>query len=262
MNIRKQGLSFAAVTLFLGILVVQSAQPSKQVDAAPTSEEQNIIATVQARANACASGDLQTWAKFVDPSFRDIEGNIIYTRQQLLDLCHNAARAIRGHKVERQASDFHFQFVGNIALVDYLYDFNEYLGEAVFHDPLRRFETFEKRQGKWVGLLEVSAEVIPDPPVVKVDGATLEAFVGEYAWAGSDFVDTVTRRGDKLYVQGTDQDSPTEVLPQTENTFFFRGEGVGHQSRVTFVRDQNGRVIEEHVFSPADGQGFSAKKVK
>jgi len=37
---------------------------------------------------------------------------------------------------------------------------------------------------------------------------------------------------------------------------------VNHQSRVTFVRDQSGRVTEERVFSPADGRGFSAKKIK
>src|SRR5271154_1310876 len=238
----------------------QSSQP--QTNASTSVDEQEIISAARARANACASGDAQTWATFVDENFRDIEGNHTGTRKEILDECQQAARVIPGHKIERLVSSFHFQFVGNIALVDYLYEFREHFGEITLNEAIRQVDTFEKRQGKWVALLAVSAEVMPDPPVAKVDGTALDDFTGEYAWAGAQFVDTVTRKGDKLYVQGSWEDSPTELLPESIDTFFDRGGGVSPMARSTFVRDKTGRVIEEHVYSPADGQGYYAKKIK
>jgi hypothetical protein len=135
------------------------------------------------------------------------------------------------------------------------------LAKLVLNETLRQVDTYEKRQGKWVALLAVSAAVIPDPPVAKVDSTSFDDFTGEYAWVGAPFVDTVTRKGDRLYVQGSWEESPTELLREKTDTFFVRG-GVDHMARGTFVRDKTGRVIEERVYSPADGQGYSAKKVK
>ena len=37
-----------------------------------------------------------------------------------------------------------------------------------------------------------SATVVPDPPVARRDGASLEDFTGEYAWMGARNVGTVT----------------------------------------------------------------------
>ena len=49
---------------------------------------------------------------------------------------------------------------------------------------------------------------------------TLERYVGVYAIA-PDFKLTVTREGEKLFIQGTGQ-RPAEVYPESENTFFAR----------------------------------------
>jgi hypothetical protein len=258
------GSILCSLILLLGLPAAgQSTQPSTgQTNASASTDEQDIVAAARARANACASGDAQTWATFVDADFRDIEGNATGTRKQIMDECQQAARIIPGHRIERLVSGFHFQFVGNIALVDYLYEFKEHFGEITLNEALRQVDTFEKRQGKWVALLAVSAAVMPDPPIAKVDSTALDDFTGEYAWAGSQFVDTVTDKGDKLYVQGSWEDSPTELLPQGPDTFFNRGGGVSPMARSTFVRDKTGRVIEDHVYSPADGRGYHAKKIK
>jgi hypothetical protein len=42
-------------------------------------------------------------------------------------------------------------------------------------------------------------------------------------WVGSRNVETVTRKTDKLYIQGTWEASPTELLPEKADTFFVRG---------------------------------------
>jgi hypothetical protein len=264
MNLCRLISTLLSFILFLTLAAAaQSAQPSAAPTNASTSEdEQQIISAARARANACASGDAETWATFVDANFRDIEGNATGTRKEMMDECRQAAHVIPGHKVERIVSGFHFQFVGNIALMDYVYEFKEHFGEIVLGTTFRQVDTYEKRQGKWIALLAVSAAVIPDPPVAKVDSASFDDFAGEYASVGSWIIDRVTRKGDKLYVQSTGEDSPTELLPENADTFFVRGGGIDPQARVTFERDKAGRVIGERVYCPTDGQGYNTRKIK
>src|SRR5580698_9491444 len=255
-------MNLGKLCLALCPLIFLVALQAAAQSASTSGEEQQIVSAARARANACASGDAQTWATFVDANVRDIEGNRIWTREDILNECQQAARVIPGHKIERVVSDFHFQFVCNIALVDYLYEYKENFGEVSLNETFRQVDTFEKRQGKWVLVLATTVKIIPDPPVAKADNARFGDFAGEYAWPGSQNVDTVTRKGDKLYIQTTNEDSPTELLPENADTFFTRGGGVGPLARVTFVRDINGRVTKERVYSPADEQGYYADKVK
>ena len=241
----------------------QSIQPNTaQTNASASTDEQAIVSAARGRFNACASGDAQTWATFVDANYRDIEGNHTWTREQILEECQQAGRVIPGHKIERLVSDFHFQFVRNIALVNYLYEYKEHFGEIVLSTTFRQVDTYEKRQGTWLAVLAVSVAVIPDPPVAKVDSASFDDFTGEYASAGSWIIDTVTRKGDKLYVQSTGEDSPTELLPESADAFFVRGGGIDPQARVTFVRDKSGRVTGERVYGATDGQGYNTRKIK
>lgn len=241
----------------------QSSPPSTTPTAASTrAEEQALVSAIRGRANAFASGDCLGWAAFVDADFRDIEGAHTATRKEILGECQQEARPLPGHKIERLVSDFRFQFVGNIALVDYLYEFKEHFGDVVLTLTDRNVDIYEKRQGKWVALLGASATIVPDPPVAKIDSASFEDFIGEYAWVGARNVETVTRKGDQLYIQGSWEDSASELLPEKADTFFVRGEGAGPQARVAFIRNGTGRVIEERVYSPADGRGYSAKKIK
>jgi hypothetical protein len=241
----------------------QPAQPSTpQSGASRSAEEQVLESVVRVRAAAFASGDCQTYASLVDAGFRDIEGAVTTALKDILDECQVEARPRPGHKIERLVSDFRFQFVGNIALVDYLYVFKEHFGDVVLTTSDRNVDTYEKRQGKWVCLLAVSAAIISDPPVAKVDTANFDDFTGQYAWVGSSNVEAVTRKGDQLYIQGTWEASPTELLPLRPDTFFVRGEGAGPQARVAFIRDKTGRVIEARTYSPATEQGYHAKKIK
>lgn len=259
-------LRFTLYVLTFSLALTGAGQPSHfttaQTDASTSAEGQQIVSAARARFKACASGDAQTWATFVDADFRDVEGNHTWTREQVRDECKQAARVIPGHKIERLVSDFRIRFVGNIALADYLFEYKENFGEVALNETFRQVDTFEKRHGKWVALLSATVKVIPDPPVAKVDNASFDDFVGEYAWVGSQNVDTVTRKGDKLYIQTTHEESPTELLPENAATFFTRGGGVGPLARVAFVMDKTGQVFEERVYSPADDQGYHAKKIK
>jgi hypothetical protein len=252
---RTCGLLFLSAALSTGqFSIAQSRQNS--------SDEQQIIAAAQARASACAAGDAQKWASFVDKNFRDIEGNRTASWKDIFDECERGTRVVAGHSFERSVSGFHFQFLESVAIVDYLYESKEHFGELTLTETVRQVDTFEKRQGKWVALLAVSATVIPDPPAAAIDPAHLQDFVGEYAWVGAPMADTVCVKENHLFVQGSFEESPTELFPSSTDTFFDKGAGVSPMARVTFLRDEKGVVIGEKVYSPADGRGYSAKKVK
>jgi hypothetical protein len=70
-------------------------------------------------------------------------------------------------------------------------------------------------------------------------------------------VDLITRRGDKLFGQKAEEDMPTELLPESSDTFFIPGD----PTRITFVRDQAGKVVGMVVHIP-DREVQSEGKVK
>ena len=51
-------------------------------------------------------------------------------------------------------------------------------------------------------------------------------------------VDLISRKGDKLFGQGAPDDTPTELFPESSDTFFIPGD----PTRMTFVRDETGKV--------------------
>ena len=71
-------------------------------------------------------------------------------------------------------------------------------------------------------------------------------------------VDTVTRKGDKLYLQTTGDAGPTELVPESPDTFFIRSS----LNRDTFVRDQSGKVVGNRGYSIDNGGGYRATKIK
>ena len=239
-----------------------TAQASVAQSSSHSADEQEITIAAKARAAACADGDAQKWASYVDKNFRDIEGNRTAEWKDIFNECQLGARNVAGHSFERSVDEFHFQFLGNVAIVDYLYESKEHFGELTLTETVRQVDTFEKRNGKWIAVVAVSATVIPDPPVATIDGAHLQDFVGEYAWVGSPMTDTVSVKGNHLFVKGSFEDSPTELFPASADTFFDKGAGVSPMARVSFVRDEKGLVVGEKVYSPVDGRGYSAKKMK
>ncbi len=72
---------------------------------------------------------------------------------------------------------------------------------------------------------------------VKVDPATLEHYAGQYA-IGSAFVITITREGDRLFLQATGQPR-FPVFAESETTFFLKVV----DAQITFVKDEAGKII-------------------
>jgi hypothetical protein len=87
-------------------------------------------------------------------------------------------------------------------------------------------------------ILGMQVQIFDDPPIAQVDPDSYGAFVGRYELT-ADEGDLITRRGDKLFAQGAPEDTPTELRPESSDTFFIPGD----PTRITFVRDQAGKVV-------------------
>jgi hypothetical protein len=238
-------------TFILGPSVAWPLSTTRHSSISRVSAEQELIALARARAKALAAGDCQGWAKYIDPGARFIEGGGGGNRESLIKECEAGRNAPASYKQERILSDFHVQWIGDTPVVDCLYETVEHFGNVALTETVRQVSTLQRRGDSWLVILVVNAAVAHDPPASEIDLTTLDALTGRYAWAPG-MEDTITRKGDKIYVQTTREASATELVPIGSDTFFIHGSVA---DRITFIRDANGKVIGEEVRSP-DGQGY------
>lgn len=94
----------------------------------------------------------------------------------------------------------------------------------------------------------------PDPvQASKVDPKTFDDFVGEYQL--EPFTLVITHEGDKLFGQPPG-DTKEELVPQDDGSFLV----TNVNAKVTFVRDDKGKVIE--LVANVNGQEMKGKKIK
>ena len=244
--------------LLVGASWAQSTTPDvPTTHSASETDEQELVAATRARATAFATGDCKTFESYVAPDFMEIEGFGFTPHDALVKQCQQP-QTIPGLRREAIRSDFSFKFLDNVAIVTYRGKTIEHFGTFTSTESFRGVDTWEKRNGKWVGVWFVFVPVFEDPPAARIDPTTLDDFVGQYVWeVASGMIDTITRKGDKLYIQTTGDDTPTELIRESKDTFAFHAS----PDRITFLRDGNGRVVEEYPHSP-DGEGGHNKKIK
>ncbi len=96
--------------------------------------------------------------------------------------------------------------------------------------------------------------VVVKPPVARLDDRTLDAYVGRYQLDANTIL-TITRKGAGLVV-GRGLFSKREIYPENETTFFSQESS----ARTTFVRDEQGEVIE--MVMEQGGQPVRARRLK
>jgi Domain of unknown function (DUF3471)/Domain of unknown function (DUF4440) len=216
--------------------------------------EQELIQVAQARQLAYARGDCRAWAGYVSDDFRFIDqAGHSFTRDQEMRECQ--LQLPPGSKSERVLTSFHCQIKGNLAFLDYRVDETQRRSDTRYTQSFRHLDTFE-RQKKWTVSYAMQVQIFDDPAIAQVDPTTYGVFVGRYENTAG-VVDLVTRRGDKLFAQEAEEDTPTELFPENSDTFFIPGD----PTRITFVRDQAGKVVGMVVHFP-DREVQRKKKVK
>lgn len=108
------------------------------------------------------------------------------------------------------------------------------------------------------GLAAISRGEQPDRPkqreVATVDPKIYDHYVGRYALAPT-FIISVTREGDRLFVQATDQPK-FEVFPESQTDFFLKVV----DAQITFVQDADGPAT--HLILHQGGADQKAERVK
>lgn len=117
-----------------------------------------------------------------------------------------------------------------------------------------RTETFVHRADGWKLIAGVDIILPQDPPIAKINPKIYADYVGQYEYSPG-VIDTVSREGNRLFVQASGQEKE-EIFPENETTFF----GKGQDWRMIFVKDNKGRVTS--VRFRQNGQDLVAKKIK
>jgi CubicO group peptidase (beta-lactamase class C family) len=102
---------------------------------------------------------------------------------------------------------------------------------------------------------ELTKLTIPkEHKVIKLDPKIYDNYIGQYELMPN-FILTVTKEADKLFVQATGQPK-IEVFPEAENEFFY----TVVDAQITFVKDDQGMVTK--LILHQNNQDMPAKKVK
>ena len=247
----------AAALLFFAVTSQLPARTqSRPVHSRSSGTERGLIAAARARQQAYARGDCPVWAAYVSDDFHFIDqAGHSFTRDQEMRECQ-PHHAVPGSKNERVLTDFHSQIKGNLAFLDYRVDETQHWGDTKFTQAFRHLDTFERHRENWIVVHAMQVQIFDDPPAAQVEPATYDAFVGQYELTAG-VVDRITRRGDELFAQGAQEDTPTELLPESSDTFFIPGD----PTRLTFVRDQAGKVAGVVLHFP-DREILREKKVR
>jgi ketosteroid isomerase-like protein len=135
----------------------------------------------------------------------------------------------------------------------------------------RYTDVYVKHNGQWMVVSSQLTSLEPPPASsdvagLKLDQRVLDTYVGEYELPM--FVLTITREADRLYGQPPG-DSKRELLAQSETDFSVGDDDHGtpgnegtrnDQARITFVKDQTGKVSGMRV--EVNGKTFEGKKIK
>jgi len=123
-----------------------------------------------------------------------------------------------------------------------------------------QIETHERRGGRWQLVGVADATIPPEPVAVKLDAATLDAYVGDYEWSPT-MVSKVRRSGDALSEEIAGQGT-TSYFAENDTTFFVPGAAAsGDATRVIFVKNAEGRVTH-YIYRDFGATDRIVKKVR
>jgi ketosteroid isomerase-like protein len=228
--------------------------PSSNVSA-PTAE-QEILAAIRARLDAAAHNDLKEWARYVaDDALAPLEGTTRY-KQAWMTRHASWPRDVKTYYGPLE--DVKVRIHGDTAVVAYRAKQYVDVDGQVTYAETWQIETHMRRGKDWVQVAVADAPIPREPVAANVDPNAYDAYVGQYQWA-PDLVSTITREGDKLFETFLAGDK-TELAPETETTFFYRG-GDPDSTRITFVKDATDRVTH-YVYRTYGSTDFIAKKIK
>lgn len=139
-----------------------------------------------------------------------------------------------------EMSDTKFSEIGDVAIFSYVFKRTSHDDAgAVAHQHIRRTLVYQRSGSGWQ-MIASAVAVIPfeDLESRSVDLKALDTYLGVWTSTPSSPTVTLTREGDKLMAQESNESEKTEFLAVSNSTFVIRGD----PGLITFEKDTNGKV--------------------
>jgi hypothetical protein len=243
----KRMLATVCVTV---IAVVAIAGSTNAQSPQPTKLESELRSVLRERWAALARNDAEAYGAFLDDDVVIPDNGMLYDKKALIE----RARTLK--ETSSEARDVQVHGYKDAAVMVYRTTSREQLFGREMTEELRIVETYVKRNGSWLLAARAESE-IPNANRLpaKVAPEILDEYVGEYQISPGNVV-KITREGDHLMEQGSDDPKPEADLPLSASAFFQREQpGV-----LTFTRSPNGKV-ETYVLWIYDTT-ITGKKIK
>jgi hypothetical protein len=227
-------LKRAASLTLLAILAFTSKAPA-QDDA---SLQAMLIAKIQARLDAFASGNREPWKSDMDPNalIVDEEGRVRTPSAFLAWL----SPLPKGSSGTLRVTDVHFARTNDVAVVAYVAREHENIYNAHFAAHFSFVDTYQQRNGKWLLVSEQQTRLQMDPPTIALSLDQMQRYVGRYRMVGAPYIFKVSIASGQL-MGGTEG---TKILPMhaiaDQPNMFFR---VGRPALYIFIVS-NGKATQ------------------
>jgi ketosteroid isomerase-like protein len=229
------------------VLTWAPAAAVQEPRAADASAENEISRLIRARLDAYERADASGWAQHVADDC--LCGPL--TKAELQREMANRLPGVKNWYGE--ILDLQIRRFGDVAVARYrVTEYAEVGGQRTSFQTWRS-ETHALRAGAWKLIALADSVIPPEPVVAEVDPQIYDAYVGRYQYAPG-AIDTVTREGDRLFVQSTGQ-AKEELFPENETTYFAKGQ----DWRLVFVKDARGLVTSLRFRQ--NGQDFVAQRM-
>ena len=236
-----------AWVLLLAFIVLAPAVPTHAASDGGAAEQLKLVERIRARLDASAQGDAARWATFVD-------NDCICGLETKAAIQHAIATRLPSVKNwYGEILDLRLRFLGETAVARYRITEHTEVGGQ--HTSLQewRTEIYARRKEGWILIAGADTVISPEPTVVKVDPRIFDGYTGKYQYAPG-LVDTVTREGDRLFIQPSGEPR-VELFAESETTYFAKGE----PWRLIFMKDPHGAVTA--LVLRQQGQEWTAVKV-
>ncbi len=245
-------LLFTAL-IFSATFSICMAQTATVKTSADIDLEKELKEVARERILAFDKGDKDLWSSYV------ADGYIIATTSGGIETKEQQIKGFRP-PLAGYSDVFKFENVqvrrdGDTAVMSYVINEYEHWDNQKYVIPLlRKTDTYILRDGRWLIIASQSTFIPAERKAIKINPKIYDAYVGQYQLMHS-LVYAVTREGDKLMMQEIGQPDKRELLPETQTTFFSKGDS----GQIVFVKDAKGKITHLLI---RDNYDIRVKKIK
>ena len=234
-----------SVILALGVGLVTDCS------AAPPPADEVFRNLILQRVQAHSRGDLAGYRALLTDDFVHVDD--AGKRRTVGEM---ASLVGKGNHDKWEVGELHARHISDsLAIVDCEVTELVPFGPREVRMPLHETDVFVLSGDRWLFREHAETHALDSPKPTAPDSKTLDDYVGRYEWWPG-CVDTFTRKGNQLFGQSTDDDSPTELHAASNEAFFVEGD----PGLTLFVRGPTGKVIHELIHFP-DGKVILARRL-